>query len=431
MKSDFALVIFYNRPNRYSFNALMGALETDSYFEGLHAYFPTNNDELFESLEEAMDNHEVVVTCFSFSTPQLWEMAEIMSRLRNFFSSRVLCIAGGPHPTGDAAGTLKLGFDLVVRYEGEETIIDLLKAIDNKDDFRNIKGIAFLNGENEYHFTGRRTPVDLVSYPPISNKYKKFGPIEITRGCPFVCAFCQTPYIFGGRVRHRTVEQICESIELMRKRNLKDVRIITPNSLSYGSPDGRILNLQAVEELLRNMRRAVGDEGRIFFGSFPSEVRPEHVTEESLRLLAEYVDNDNLIIGAQSGSERMLELCNRGHTVSDAFTAVSLALKAGFKVNVDFIFGLPGETLNDVYKTAEVIIKMTKMGAKIHAHTFMPLPQTKFAEAQIRPLGKRTVKIINDLIPKGFIYGDWQEQEEFAQKISHYLRTGQLTEEDQ
>jgi B12-binding domain/radical SAM domain protein len=430
MKSDIALVVFYNRPNKYSFNALMGALETDSYFDGLHAYFPINDNELFKSIETAIQNHEITVVCFSFSTPQLWEMTDIMSQLRRSFSSRIFCIAGGPHPTGDTEGTLKLGFDIVVRYEGEETIIDLLKAIDNKDDFRNIKGIAFLDEKGEHHFMGRRNPIDLMRYPPISNKYKKYGPIEITRGCPFVCAFCQTPFLFGSHVRHRSIEQICESIELMMKRNLKDVRVITPNALSYGSPDGRIVNLKSIEELLQNMRKTVGKEGRIFFGSFPSEVRPEQVTEESLQVLAKYIDNDNLIIGAQSGSERILELCNRGHTVSDAFNAVSLALKAGFKANVDFIFGLPGETLEDLRKTAEFIIKLTKMGAKIHAHTFTPLPQTKFAKAIIRPLGRRTLKIINDLIPRGFIYGDWREQEKFAQRISHYLLTRQINGED-
>jgi len=371
MRSNVALVAFYNRPNRYSFNALLGALETDRYFDDLRVYLPTHIDELVETLGCATKNHDTVVAIFSFSTPQLWAMAELMSQLRASFSSKVLYIAGGPHPTGDSLGTLKLGFDAVVRYEGEETFVDLLRAIDSKEDFRNVRGVAFVNEEGEYHFTGRRSPIDLVEYPPFSERHGKFGPVEITRGCPFVCSFCQTPYIFGGRVRHRTVEQICDSLAPMRKMNLKDVRVITPNAFSYGSPDGRILNLSAVEELLDSMKQTVGNEGRIFFGSFPSEIRPEHVTEESLDILSRYVNNDNIIIGAQSGSERILELCNRGHTVSEVFDAVSLSIKAGFKANVDFIFGLPGETLKDVVMTAAVIEKLTKMGAKIHAHTFI------------------------------------------------------------
>ena len=425
MKKDTALVVYYNKLNKYSFNALVGALETDEYFDNLKVYFMRHRDEMILELGNILKVHEKVIVAISFFTTQLWDTYKLIKKLREKYGNKLLYVAGGPHPTGDPLGTLKMGFDIVVRNEGEETLIELLKIVDNDEDYRNVKGIAFIE-DGEYYYTGRRSPVDLDRYPPFTVKYNKFGPIEITRGCPFVCYFCQTSHIFGAKVRHRSIEKICEYVNIMKNKNLTDIRFITPNAFSYGSTDGKTLNIDKLEELFNNIKEIIKPNGRIFIGSFPSEVRPEHVTEETIELILRYADNDNLIIGAQSGSQRILELCHRGHTVEDVYRAVELTLKAGLKANVDFIFGLPGETEEDIKLTIKVMSDLVKMGARIHAHTFIPLPQTPFAEAPPGKIDKSVQKMIRELVPKGVIYGNWREQERIAKKIAKYLKTGKL-----
>ena len=430
MRKNTALIIYYNKPNKYSFNALVGALETEEYFDDLKIYFIRREGELISKLENISKMHEKIVVAISFFTTQLWDTYRIIKNLRERYGSKLLYIAGGPHPTGDPLGTLKMGFDIVVRGEGEETFIDLLRKIDNNEDYKAVKGISFINEEGEYRYTGRRAPIDLNKYPPFAVKHNKFGPIEITRGCPFVCYFCQTPHIFGAKVRHRSIKKICEYVEIMKNKNQTDIRFITPNAFSYGSTDGKTLDIDKLEKLLINIREIINSNGRIFIGSFPSEVRPEHVTEETIELVLRYADNNNLIIGAQSGSERILELCHRGHTVEDVYRAVELTLKKGLKANVDFIFGLPRETEEDIRLTIKVMSDLVKMGARIHAHTFMPLPQTPFAKALAGRIDKSIQKMIRELIPKGIVYGDWKEQEKIAKKISKYLKTGKLEVEN-
>ncbi|MEO0292299.1 MAG: TIGR04013 family B12-binding domain/radical SAM domain-containing protein, partial [candidate division WOR-3 bacterium] len=264
MKKNYAFVIYYNKNNKYSFNALLGAIETEESLNNIKIYFIKNKKNFITEIEHIIKEHKKVIIGVSFFTTQLWDINKIVKTLREKFGKKILLISGGPHPTGDPEGTLKMGFDIVVRGEGEETIIELLKKIFNDEDFKTVKGITFFDDNGVMKFTGKREQVDLNKYHPFAIKYEKFGPIEITRGCPFACYFCQTPRIFGARIRHRNIENICKYVEYMKNKNLLDIRFITPDAFSYGSNDGKKINLLELEELLKNVKKIIKPEGRIF-----------------------------------------------------------------------------------------------------------------------------------------------------------------------
>jgi len=202
------------------------------------------------------------------------------------------------------------------------------------------------------------------------------------------------------------------------------VRLLSPNAFSYGSPDGRQLNLPAITDLLSSVRRALSPGDRIIFGYFPSEVRPEHVSVETLELLRRFADNDEIVIGAQSGSDRMLEACRRGHSVADVLRAVSLAKKYGYKIIVDLILGLPGETGEDVRQTVAVIAELSRMGARVHPHAFVPLPQTRFAGERPGIISPEVIRALEQMRQRHAIYGDWVEQRRLAGRIYRGLKTG-------
>ena len=184
-------------------------------------------------------------------------------------------IAGGPHPTGCPEETLK-HFDYVVIGEGEETLPELICAIKEGRDVAEVKGIAYMQ-DGKMTYTGKRDDVDLNNYPPFVPPL--YGPIEISRGCPWNCAYCQTPRIFGHKMRHRSVETICKY-----DKHYEDKRLVSPNAFAYGS-DGIHPDHEAVEKLLSSL------SGDIYFGTFPSEVRPEFVTPGMLELVNRYCTN--------------------------------------------------------------------------------------------------------------------------------------------
>ncbi|MFX0167613.1 MAG: radical SAM protein, partial [Candidatus Hodarchaeota archaeon] len=144
--------------------------------------------------------------------------------------------------------------------------------------------------------------------------------------------------------------------------------------------------------------------------------------QETLNLVLKYGNNDNITIGAQSGSQKILDLCHRGHTIEDIYNAVELTLKNRLKINVDFIFGLPGEQDEDVKLTVKMMKELSEKGARIHAHSFIPLPQTPFSGEPVKRINGMYKKEIKSLISKGEAFGNWKEQEKFAMKIVDYLK---------
>ena len=430
-----ALVFIDYSYNRYSIAVLTGVLEEDERFSELDihfvkarkqkAYNKSVNSALEESILELTEKYTYLVVAFSFHTPNVIAMGHTITSLRKVLEqnkqSNVLIIAGGPHPSGDPIGTLKMGADVVVIGEGEVVLPNLLEAYFTDQNYYKVKGLAFLDTDGECHFTGKPKPIDLSDYPPFAVKHKRFAPIEIGRGCPWACKFCQTPFLMGGRMRYRSLESIMKYAELAKGSGFRDLRFITPVAFAYGSVDGRTVNLEVLEELLQATEKLF-DKEHVYFGSFPSEVRPESVSPETLGLIKRYCANDNIIIGAQSGSERMLKNIHRGHGVGEVIQATKLILEFGFKANVDFIFGMPGETKEDIVATISLMKQLTQMGARVHSHTFMPLVGTPLSQASPGLVDEDTRVMLEALQGQGLAYGHWKEQEAIAFETTSFLK---------
>ena len=402
------LVIFYDHNNRNSFNALLGALETVSLKGNVKVYIIKTEDRLLNNIGAIVERHKKCIIAFSYFISQVQKIKECIRILRKRCAQKVIFICGGPQATGEPHISLEMGFDIVVRGEAEETFINLLKNIVEQKGYEEVKGIIY-SKKGQYLDTGRGKISSLDQFPPFAVAHRLFGPIEITRGCPFGCYFCQTPYIYGMKPRHRSIDSICQAVHQIKSYGLRDIRFISPNAFSYGA-DGKKINIMALTNLLKEVRRILGEKGRLFFGSFPSEVRPEYVNEQTVDLIKRYCDNDNIIIGAQSGSQHILDLCHRGHTVEDVYQAVRLTLKSGLKVNVDFIFGLPEEGEEEIFDSIKVMQDLIKLGARIHAHTFIPLPQTPFSKSSGTVLSSDLFKFLKKGESDGTVFGDWQKQ---------------------
>ncbi|MCM2268100.1 MAG: TIGR04013 family B12-binding domain/radical SAM domain-containing protein [Elusimicrobiales bacterium] len=384
-------IIFYHcRENRWSVNALAAALEKAG-IAGLKMRFPATAEEF---LREAAAAGPGAAAAVSFFTSQKAAAGELARRLRG---RGPLLLAGGPHASARPQETLEMGFDCVVTGEGEEVLPEILRAL--------------AGGERPAGIFRAARIKNLAPFPSFCARLGLPGPIEITRGCPFACAYCQTSFLSGVKPRHRPVASVLAHMRELFAAGIKDVRFITPDAFAYGSPDGRALNLPALRELL-TQAGAEADKagGKIFFGSFPSEVRPEHIVPEALELTRRHASNRRLVIGAQTGSPRLLKAIGRGHTAGDILRACDLCRKHRFTPYLDFIFGLPGETREDEKHTEALIEELSARGAMIHTHAFMPLPGTPLADNPGPGITRTAEAFLKKMEARGKAFGKWRVQ---------------------
>lgn len=322
------------------------------------------------------------VTCYSLNSIDAPHYADEIA------AAPCVTIVGGPHAAACPAEVAEYA-DYVVTGEGEHTLPRLLRAIE-AGETGPVPGVATREGVCPPDHT-----VFLPAYPPFT-RFK--GYVEISRGCPYGCAYCQTPRIFGRHMRHRPVDEIARYAARFR-----DARFVTPNALAYGSDDGIHPRLDRVERLFRALHK-----NQIYFGTFPSEVRPEFVTDEALDLISTYCANSRLHFGAQSGSDRVLGLLHRGHTVADVEHALDLCRDHGLSPVVDFIVGLPCEEEEDELATLALIREVARLG-RAHVHLFIPLPGTPMANLRPRDLLPETQHALGRLALNGKISGSWDD----------------------
>jgi B12-binding domain/radical SAM domain protein len=332
------------------------------------------------------------IMLYSFASAQAEEVYREVRRA----NVDAVYIAGGPHPSALPEEVLE-HFDFVVIGEGEETLPELLQAIRDGSDpagVAGVKGIAYKH-QGLVIFTEKRLPVDLDSYPPFA---RILAPLEISRGCPWGCTYCQTPRLFGTCMRHRSIPVIARYAQRHR-----DIRFTSPNSLAYGS-DGRTPRLEKVEALLKVLAE---QKKPIYFGTFPSEVRPEFVTLAALELIVKYCANKSLSLGGQSGSPAVLRSIGRGHGRAEIVEACELALDYGLVPQVDLIFGLPTEQEADQRLSLDLVRWIAAKGGKVRAHRFTPLPGTPLAAARPAPLAPDVEACLGRMALEGRLTGSW------------------------
>jgi len=353
------------------------------------------------------------IMLYSIATAQAEEVYAEVDRARSVGAVDAIYVAGGPHPSALPEEALD-HFDFVVIGEGEETLPELLRTIRAGRDPLAVRGIA-CKAAGSVRITETRPAVNLDLYPPFS---RILAPIEISRGCPWGCTYCQTSRLFGTCMRHRSIP----IIEKYARRH-KDIRFTSPNSLAYGS-DGRKPRLEKVEALLKALS---GQKKPIFFGTFPSEVRPEFVSQESLELITKYCSNKSISLGGQSGSPEMLRRIGRGHDRDVIEIACDLALDFGLVPQVDFIFALPDESAYDQRLTLDLVRWIVSKGGKVRAHRFTPLPGTPLANRLAAPLADEVKASLGRLALQGKLTGCWSiREQERIDRLNATERPAQL-----
>jgi B12-binding domain/radical SAM domain protein len=403
------LIFRKTRGNRHTLPRLLGILEG----EGVSGDFNIRmEDSIAEMTPQGSGGRAVL--CFSFMTPHLMDVKGEVERLREAWGDGALIIAGGAHPTGDPQGALKLGFDYVFSGESDETFPTFLRA--------------FLSGRPPETgiIAAPEKNFPIGTHPPFSFEKRFFAPLELSRGCLYDCHFCQTPRIFSRRLRHRKIADLSGFLRKAVPLGYRQITFISPNAFAYGAERPREPSLAAIEELLAGCGET-GASG-VHFGCYPSEVRPDWVFPEVLRLVKKYCRNQTIVLGAQSGSDLVLSAVHRGHTADQSLAAARMIHEAGFRPHVDFVFGFPEETVPDRRLSLSMIRKMIgEFEARVHVHTFMPLPATPLFWRTPSRLDSETRNALLEWEKRGVLDGWWKDQEAIGRQIVQWREEGVIS----
>lgn len=213
------------------------------------------------------------------------------------------------------------------------------------------------------------------------------------QGCSHRCVFCQQRTITNASEELCTPDDITTAIKLAL--GSKRFASHTPKEIAFFGGTFTSLPTASMEGMLRAVKPFMR-AGTI--GAIRLSTRPDSIDEEKLDILQSY-DVSTVELGAQSMDNEVLTLSNRGHTASDTVNAIQLLKKRGFKVGVQLMPGLPGDSRKVFMDTIDKVV-----GLKPHMARLYPtlvLKGTKLARwyqaGRYNPMGlEETVSLCKD-----------------------------------
>lgn len=265
------------------------------------------------------------------STSQSFSIAKDMGRKIKEFNKDIITIIGGHHITY-MPETLPEEFDIGVMGEGEETFLELIQYF-QKNGFvirpeilRSIKGLVFHGGEGVLITPKREqiNPLDRIPFPDRSNEKAPY--FFTSRGCPYKCSFCSSS-AFWGKTIFFTGEYVLEEVERVLENS--------PNLCNIAIWDDLFL---VSKPRFKKFVKLIGKSKYHNKVSFGFAVRANLVNDELCEDLKR-INASGAAFGAESGSDRILKVLQKGTTVELNQKAIDTFHKHKIPLSCSFIVG--------------------------------------------------------------------------------------------
>ncbi|MEM2046098.1 MAG: radical SAM protein, partial [Candidatus Bathyarchaeia archaeon] len=259
------------------------------------------------------------------STLTYWPAIEIVRNAKKMLPG-CITVMGGPHVTVMDEDTLKQNpeVDIIVRREGEYTMLELLNKLSKGGDLSNVYGITFRRGDKIFRSPERpfiqnldELPFPAFDHLPLKN-YRVFGknymPIITSRGCPFQCTFCMASKMCGKKFRARSPKNVVDELEVLITRYGADAITFYDDTFTF--------DMERVIKICHEMKR------RDILPPWDCRTRVDMITDKLLTEMR--TANCQLIhFGVESGNPEILRAMKKGTTVEQNERAIKMAKKAG------------------------------------------------------------------------------------------------------
>ncbi len=288
-------------------------------------------------------------------------------------------IVSGSDSTDHFEKYLDAGADFVLLGEAELTLAELIIALSkNENDFSQIHGLAFRKN-NCVVKTVKRNVIknldelpfpawDIIDMEPYRRMWIKSSGyfsmnMATTRGCPFKCNWCAKP-IYGNRYNARSPKNVIDELKLLKEK-FQFSHIWFCDDI-FGLKPGWVNEFAELVE-----------KKNIKF-KFKIQARADLLVQENYIKDLARAGCDNIWMGAESGSQKILDAMDKGTKIEQIYTATKLLKENYIKPSFFIQFGYPGETKEDIKKTIAMINKL--LPHSIGISVSYPLPGTVFFE---------------------------------------------------
>jgi radical SAM superfamily enzyme YgiQ (UPF0313 family) len=288
-------------------------------------------------------------------------------------------ILGGPHATLLPEETLVSSndIDVIVRGEGDVTVIDLLQALEKNRPLASVAGISFKSSGKIVHTADNKTPIDMdaLPYPAFHllpwQKYRPhpphgmampFGAMVTSRGCPYRCAYCSKP-VFGSKFRAQSPERVIEEmVYLVEKFGVKEIAFYD-DSFTLDKKRIHAIASKIIEKKLKI--------------AWTCETRVNLVDKELLRHMKQ-AGCYTVAYGIESASPEIIKTLQKDITLEQVEAAIRAHKEVGLQVVGYFMLGSPGETPQTIQQTIDFAKKLKVDFAQFSVTT--PFPGTELYE---------------------------------------------------
>lgn len=273
---------------------------------------------------------------------------------------------------------LNAGADFVMMGEAEQTLPELVQALENGIDVTTISGLALRRG-NEIMKTMKRSVIrdldsiplpawDLVDISPYRKMWLSHAGyfsvnIGTTRGCPFKCNWCAKP-IYGNRYNARSPQNVVGEIKLLKEKFGFDHVWFCDDI--FGLKPGWVQEFADLVEK-ENLRFR-----------FKIQSRADLLVQENYVSALARAGCENVWMGAESGSQKILDAMDKGITIEQIRQATHLLKQHKIRPSFFIQFGYLGETREDIELTIQLIREL--LPSEIGVSVSYPLPGTGFYE---------------------------------------------------
>jgi anaerobic magnesium-protoporphyrin IX monomethyl ester cyclase len=353
--------------------------------------FSRHAEEIIPALESHQPDYFVIYDDgFNYLTKMcLTNMREAAFRMINFAKERgCKVVVSSSDSTDHFQKYLQAGADFVLLGEAEQTLLELLLHLEENKDTTTIQGIAYKSNKC-FVQTPRRTVLkdldalplpewDMINLEPYRQSWLNHAGyfslnVSTTRGCPYKCNWCAKP-IYGNRYNARSPQNVVDELEMLKEKfNFDHIWFCDD---IFGLKPGWV---QAFAELVEKKQLQL---------KFKIQSRADLLVQENYVASLAKAGCDNVWLGAESGSQKILDAMDKGITVEQIAEATALLKKYHVKPSFFIQFGYIGETKQDIELTIQMINRL--LPDDIGISISYPLPGTLFYENVKEQLKEKT-----------------------------------------